>query len=81
MRLIDADALWMVTEGEHDYYERFEIDQAPTVDAVPIIRCRYCKYYETTNPKSSRYGCCCRLHHIFPMQEDGFCSWAERKGK
>ena len=36
MRLIDADALWMVTEGCHEYYERFEIDDAPTVDAVPV---------------------------------------------
>lgn len=34
MRLIDADALCMVTDGNHDYYERFEIDNAPTVDHV-----------------------------------------------
>lgn len=32
MRLIDADALWMVTEGDHQYYEKFEIENAPTVD-------------------------------------------------
>lgn len=36
MRLIDADALWMVTEGDHQYYEKFEIENAPTVDAVPL---------------------------------------------
>ena len=36
MRLIDADTLWMVTEGDHQYYEKFEIENAPTVDAVPI---------------------------------------------
>ena len=36
MRLIDADALWMVTENDHEYYERFEIENAPTVDAEPV---------------------------------------------
>lgn len=38
MRLIDADALTMVTEfidGEkHEYYEKFEIDNAPTIEAI-----------------------------------------------
>ena len=40
MRLIDADALTMVTEfidgKKHEYYEKFEIDDAPTIEAEPI---------------------------------------------
>lgn len=42
MRLIDADQLWMVTEGYHEFYERFEVDNAPTIDAVPVVRCKDC---------------------------------------
>ena len=37
MRLIDADALWMVTDGEHEYYERFEVEDAPTIEVPQWI--------------------------------------------
>lgn len=36
MRLIDAEQLWMVTEGDHEFYERFEVENAPTIDAEPV---------------------------------------------
>lgn len=42
MRIIDAEKLWLTTEyvdgKEHKYYEQFEVDEAPTIDAEPIIR-------------------------------------------
>lgn len=60
MRLIDADALrdWI---GEDDCIAinlpgeatvaiigiRKLIDKQPTVDAVPVVRCKDCKYYLT----------------------------------
>ena len=59
MRLIDAD--WL-SEAIHDNvpapYEDAswakenclaEIDAAPTVDAVPVVRCRECKHRYTEN--------------------------------
>ena len=40
MRLIDADELTLVTVytdySLYSYYEQFDVDEAPTVDAVPI---------------------------------------------
>ena len=60
MRLIDADALCMhlsdwqfgsMTDGKHETeYEVINevingIEQEPTVDAVPVARCKDCIYY------------------------------------
>ena len=50
MRLIDADTLIdKVCKGlrEGDVLDRIPpsfIDNAPTVDAVPVVRCRDCKH-------------------------------------
>lgn len=59
MRLIDADALWdELTEDLEDGDVLYRIppsaiDNAPTVDAVPVVRCGKCRYYagpgETTS--------------------------------
>ena len=35
-RLIDIDAVRMTFEGKHEYYERSDIDDAPTIEAIPI---------------------------------------------
>lgn len=70
MRLIDADALWMVTEGDHDFFERFEIDNAPTVDAVEVVRCKDCQHYEDNR---------CSLLEYFFHKEDDYCSWGGRR--
>ena len=56
MRLIDADALIEKLESEAKHMDKivgkmftyFAIDdlkKAPTVDAVPVIRCRECTWY------------------------------------
>jgi len=36
MRLINADALRITFDGNHEYVEKSDIDDAPTVDAIPI---------------------------------------------
>jgi hypothetical protein len=60
VRLIDADALkasaMQVTEtNEISFnncfpYWQFSkcIEQAPTIDAVPMVRCKECEHYNTT---------------------------------
>lgn len=35
-RIIDADALPMTFDGKHEYVEKSDIDDAPTVDAIPV---------------------------------------------
>ena len=46
----------------------------PSADAVPVVRCKDCKYYEETN---SRIGTC--LLTISGAEVDGYCAWGERR--
>ena len=52
-----------------------EIDKAPTVDAVPIVRCKDCKWlYDEMDDY------CCRSHRgLVRICENSFCSYGERK--
>lgn len=57
MRLIDADKLKGKAfadpdDGEHFVYCQ-DIDEAPTVDAVPVVRCRECRYYAASGATTS----------------------------
>ena len=54
-----------------------KIDQAPTIDAVPVVRCKDCKHYEIHKPKVLEN--CERNGYIIPMKPDDFCSYGERK--
>ena len=47
------------------------VDNAPTVDAEPVIRCKDCRFYNTHDHR------CVRMNHGF--KDDFFCSWGERK--
>jgi hypothetical protein len=45
MRLIDADALLEGRE-DHELISTHMIWNAPTIDAVPVVRCRACKNWD-----------------------------------
>ena len=84
-RLIDANALISYMD-ECSKESRFRvyygyaasfINAAPTVDAVPVVRCRDCKHYERI-PNSSRPMCTKFLGLTIPNAYD-FCSYGERK--
>lgn len=80
MRLIDADALrehFKEHEKAARSYRAFEsadswdgavydVEDAPTIDAEPVVRCNICKYYETD------VGFC--NYHGHGMHWDGYCS-------
>lgn len=92
MRLIDADALIEYIDVGHlrnplelCFSERAVVDmleRRPTVDAVPVVRCKDCKHYD-----NSEGICWCNLNSkFFPggvdwlgFPEDGFCSYGERR--
>ena len=87
MRLIDADRL---SESIYDNvpapYEDAswakenclaEIEAAQTIDAVPVVRCRECKY-RFGNNGHSKNGCPIIDANIW-MDDDDFCSYGERK--
>ena len=84
MRLIDADALrekaqWMEMPDRQGInfdvraVSVSSIDLAPTIDAVPVVRCKDCKHWE-----DGWLGYCTKCHTAIPY--DGYCSYGERKG-
>ena len=74
---IDADLC--ATCGEHHTAEDviMMIKTAPTVDAVPVVRCRECKY-RFKNNGHDKSGCPIIDANIW-MDDDDFCSHGERK--
>lgn len=54
---------------------KYDLMDTPTVDAVQVVRCKNCKYYEETD---SRIGTC--LLTISGAEVDGFCAWGEWRG-
>lgn len=49
------------------------IQDAPTIDAVPVVRCKDCKYYK---PDEYEFGCDYGLPCV---KADDFCSYGERR--
>ena len=61
----------------HDAIEILtEIEYAPTVDAVEVVRCKDCKHMEVT-PYNLRL--CNVWDSINGMGDDGFCNYGERR--
>ena len=81
MKLIDADALveamtkFSDATGEDVTHGIFYTHIAPTIDAVPVIRCKDCKHYYALNEVR---GNCSEYNFIEKISLD-YCSWAERK--
>lgn len=87
-RFIDADALeeskfhskedWTLVEvatwqwGWNDAIDAI-IDNAPTVDAVEVVRCKDCEFYGEDEKWCRRLGLCGAFN------ENDFCSHGERR--
>ena len=75
MRLIDADKLPLDIMPE-------DVDKAPTIDAVPVVRCRECKYGKESKISFDCDGktSLCECPHIMLIHQwDEYCSFGERK--
>lgn len=84
VRLIDANALRNVFDAMHaiEGGSRFDhlvllgikkyIDDAPTIDAVPVVRCRECMFSEAL--PISRY--CLQWNSL--VKKNGFCYKAKK---
>lgn len=82
-RLIDANALIKEAnaEGAYGYVDAKQIADAPTVDAVEVVRCRDCKHkgwvQEPCHGRSLDY---CKLWEcVLDNLDTTFCSYGERK--
>ena len=73
MRLIDADALIKETneEGAYGYVDAKQIADAPTVDAVEVVRCKDCKYYDGK--------WLCKICGVPSRKPYDFCCYGEQK--
>ena len=94
MRLIDAKMYCMELYNEMNYPGRSkefmtaidvaiaDLADAPTVDAVEVVRCRECKHHyweqEPCHGKSVHY---CKLPHMRGVEvfKEFFCYYGERK--
>lgn len=86
MRLIDADAfLERMSRTDRFFGVVFDINDAPTVDAVPVVRCRECKHcrnlpnglcYLYTEPCDNERG---YKGEAVCVEPDDFCSCGERR--
>lgn len=51
------------------------LEETPTVDAVPVVRCKDCKYY-----KPDEFECGCDFAGGLPyVKADDFCSYGQRR--
>lgn len=92
-RLIDANDLWHKTFVCDEVAEvRKFIENAPTVDAVEVVRCKDCRWAKPYERIDGKTGYCCHFcGHSFkygtsfervfsPVKDsDDFCSYGERR--
>lgn len=84
-RLIDINPVISNLTAMKSMYDAILIDamikaleNAPTVDAVEVVRCKDCKHALTNN---QRYICCRRngFNSALNFGSDSFCSYGERR--
>ncbi len=91
MRLIDADALkvdwyddYETEDGDeysYAYVSKYQIDDAPTIDAVPVVRCKECENWDTdweTGDEPATHFC---AMVALRTRGDWFCADGERKAE
>lgn len=87
MRLIDADALKTrksINSANFNTIETIQewIDNAPTIDAVPVVRCGECKYYFPYKHYDGRilgYHCQAPNQQTDFLEPTHYCGFGERK--
>lgn len=81
MRLIDADVASRWMEQNEAYMDAEILRAIPTVDAVPVVRCKDCKHLRVRNQKDI-YTFCPKTGIVFwQFEKDtrtSFCSYGER---
>ena len=81
MRLIDADELTFdrLTDSICQGQAEDVVAEAPTIDAVPVVRCGECKHYD----KFSTWSACTYWsgdpYEQASVNDDDFCSYGERR--
>lgn len=92
MRLADVDMIYDEVEKQYKGATGIErncnrnflnlICHAPTIGAVPVVRCRECIYYKICDEWETGKRMLCEIHHHSYLDHDGdehFCSWGQRR--
>ena len=81
MRLIDADALKACLVQDYAYAAASMVDDAPTIDAVEVVRWGNCKHYVwEQEPCHGRVQRFCKLPKgLTSVWAGSFCSYGERR--
>lgn len=88
MRLIDANKLGLtdfeIVMCNGDYKEALKmilnkIEETPTVDAVQVVRCKDCKYFDCWGPKGKETFDCIRFLEAPPITPEWYCADGERR--
>ena len=89
MRLIDAENIpytmlykenWMKGTGKEEQGAwKSTIDKMPTIDAVPVVRCKECKRWKDPHDGECPYHSSGDPYIDDDPEEDFFCAAGERK--
>lgn len=60
-------------------YLRFAIEAAPTIDAVPVVRCKDCRYSDEAKVNKKGFLICPASG--MEITDDDFCSYGERRSE
>lgn len=78
MRLIDADKMNLLLGiSDRDIYAKRMLDHMDTVDAVPVVRCKDCKYLVNATVNDNGFLIC--DVNDMEIAPDDFCSYGEPK--
>ena len=73
----DVSEIMVWQQGWNDAIDTI-MNEEPTVDAVPVVRCKDCEFGEP----NGQYGCKCYHHKLYETHEmspNDFCSKGKRK--
>ena len=81
MRLIDADVAQNIADNELFHDEagtvQFVLAHTPTIDAVPVVRCKDCTYKQEAKVNKKGFLICPASG--MEITDDDFCSYGERR--
>lgn len=75
MLWINNDEYTLGARNQYDM-DRLAIESVPTVDAVPVVRCRDCKHHHYSECEIPYCG---MIDYGYGWKDEDFCSRGERK--
>ena len=74
MRLIDADNLKIPNDAPYKASVKRVVAQQPTVEAVPVVRCKKCEHWGTGVAGETEHVKCCE-YAKYMVGENGYCCY------